>query len=106
VQREARRVGDVPLVISTLPADALSASALADLVLPSGSRLPDHLLLDVVYAGWPSPLARVFLDAGASVVSGFEVLVHQGAEQVHLMTGLLAPVEQMRAAGLAAMGSP
>jgi len=102
----ASRVGETPLVISTLPADALSASALADLVLPSGSRLPDHLLLDVVYAGWPSPLARVFLDAGASVVSGFEVLVHQGAEQVHLMTGLLAPVEQMRAAGLAAMGSP
>ena len=102
----ASRVGETPLVISTLPADALSASALADLVLPSGSRLPDHLLLDVVYAGWPSPLARVFLDAGASVVSGFEVLVHQGAEQVHLMTGLVAPVEQMRAAGLAAMGSP
>jgi shikimate dehydrogenase len=101
----ASRVGETPLVISTLPADALSASALADLVLPSGSRLPDHLLLDVVYAGWPSPLARVFLEAGASVVSGFEVLVHQGAEQVHLMTGLVAPVEQMRAAGLAAMGS-
>jgi len=39
-------------------------------------------------------------------VPGFEMLVHQAAEQVHLMTGLLAPVEQMRAAGLAAMGSP
>jgi len=38
------------------------------------------------------------------VISGFEMLVHQAAEQVHLMTGLPAPVEQMRAAGLAAMG--
>ena len=101
----ARRVGDVPLVISTLPANALSADALAALTLPSGWRRPDHLLLDVVYAGWPSPLARIFQEAGASVVSGFEMLVHQGAEQVHLMTGLLAPVEQMRAAGLAAMAS-
>ena len=101
----ARRVGDVPLVISTLPANALSADALADLTLPSGWRRPDRLLLDVVYAGWPSPLARIFQEAGASVVSGFEMLVHQGAEQVHLMTGLLAPVEQMRAAGLAAMAS-
>jgi shikimate dehydrogenase len=39
------------------------------------------------------------------VVSGLEMLVHQAAEQVRLMTGLAAPVEQMRAAGLAAMGS-
>ena len=101
----ARRVGDIPLVISTLPANVLSADALADLALPSGWALPDHLLLDVVYSGWPSPLARIFQEAGANVVSGFEMLVHQGAEQVHLMTGLLAPVEQMRAAGLAAMAS-
>ncbi len=102
----ASRVGEAPVVVSTLPADALPASALAELGLLAGSRLSDHLLLDVVYAGWPSPLARVFLEAGASVVSGFEMLVHQAAEQVHLMTGLLAPVEQMRAAGLAAKGSP
>jgi len=102
----ARRVGDAPLVISTLPAGALSAGALSDLVLPSGSRLPDHFLLDVVYVGWPSPLARVFQEAGASVVSGFEMLVHQGAEQVHLMTGLHGPVAQMRAAGLASMALP
>ena len=101
----ARRVGDIPLVISTLPANVLSADALADLALRSGWALPGHLLLDVVYSGWPSPLARIFQEAGANVVSGFEMLVHQGAEQVHLMTGLLAPVEQMRAAGLAAMAS-
>jgi len=99
------RVADTPLVISTLPANSLTASALADLTPPTGSLPPDHLLLDVVYTGWPSPLARTFEQAGASVVSGFEMLVNQAAEQVHLMTGLLAPVQQMRAAGLAAMGS-
>jgi len=101
----ASRVGDTPLVISTLPADALSANALADLLLPKGLQLPDHLLLDVVYTGWPTPLARTFQRAGARVMCGFEMLVYQAAEQVHLMTGLVAPVEQMRAAGLAAMGS-
>jgi shikimate dehydrogenase len=98
------RLGDSSLVISTLPANALSAKALADLTLSKSAR-PGHLLLDVVYAGWPSTLARVFADAGANVVSGFELLVHQGAEQVRLMTGLSAPVEQMRAAGLAEMAS-
>jgi shikimate dehydrogenase len=101
----ARLVVQTPLVISTLPDGALSASTLDDLMLGVGTPNPDHLLLDVVYAGWPSPLARIFEDAGARVVSGLEMLVHQAAEQVQLMTGLAAPVEQMRAAGLAAMGS-
>lgn len=96
----AGRVGDAPVVVSTLPANAV-----ADRMLPEGLQLQGHFLLDVVYAGWPTPLARTFQEAGASVVSGFEMLVHQAAEQVHLMTGLIAPVEQMRAAGLAAMES-
>lgn len=94
----ADRVGDAPVVVSTLPANALP-----ERMLPEGSQLQGHFLLDVVYAGWPTPLARAFEEAGASAVSGFEMLVHQGAEQVHLMTGLVAPVEAMRAAGLAAM---
>ena len=96
----AGRVGDAPVVVSALPANALP-----ERMLPVGSRLQGHLFLDVVYASWPTPLARTFEEAGASVVSGFEMLVHQAAEQVHLMTGLLAPVEAMRAAGLAVMGS-
>jgi len=90
-----------PVVVSTLPPSALPAAA----VPPAGARLRDHLLLDVVYAGWPTPLARLFQDAGGTVVSGLEMLVHQAAEQVHLMTGQCAPVDQMRAAGLAAMRS-
>jgi shikimate dehydrogenase len=117
-------LGDTRLVVSTLPATALPEHAppahplpeapmpdaampnymLADM-LPQGSRRKDHLLLDVVYAGWPTPLARTFQEAGASVVSGLEMLVHQAAEQVRLMTGLCPPVDEMRAAGLAAMAS-
>ena len=37
-------------------------------------------------------------------MSGFEMLLHQAARQVELMTGHAAPVAAMRAAGLAAMG--
>jgi shikimate dehydrogenase len=98
-------LGDTPVVVSTLPAKALHGSALTGKVLPKGSRLADRLLLDVVYTGWPTPLAMAFQEAGASVVSGLEMLVHQAAEQVRLMTGLCPPVDEMRAAGLAAMGS-
>ena len=60
----------------------------------------------MVYAGWPTPLAQAFEEAGGRVVSGFEMLLHQAARQVELMTGRPAPVAAMRAAGLAAMGRP
>ena len=98
-------LGDTRVVVSTLPANALHGSALTDKMLPKGSRHTDRLLLDVVYTGWPTPLAQVFRGAGASVVSGLEMLVHQAAGQVRLMTGLCPPVDEMRTAGLAAMGS-
>ena len=98
-------LGDTRVVVSTLPANALQGSPLTDKVFPNGSRQRDHLLLDVVYTGWPTPLAQVFQGAGARVVSGLEMLVHQAAGQVRLMTGLCPPVDEMRTAGLAAMGS-
>ena len=105
LEEVAERVVDAPLVVSTLPAGALPADTPMAKLLTGGLRLEDHLVLDVVYAGWPTPLARAFEEAGATVVSGFEMLVHQAAEQVRLMTGLLPPVAEMRAAGLAVRGS-
>jgi shikimate dehydrogenase len=98
----ADALGDARLVISTLPANALG-NALTGKELPHGSLQADYLLLDVVYTGWPTPLARRFQAAGARAVSGLEMLVHQGAEQVYLMTGLRPPVEAMRKAGQAAL---
>lgn len=122
-------LGEAPVVVSTLPAGALPTGALPAGALPTGelttdalpagelttgeltrglpqeSRPASQLFLDVVYAGWPTPLARGFEERGAVVLSGLELLVHQAAEQVHLMTGLRPPVEQMRAAGLAAMAA-
>jgi shikimate dehydrogenase len=102
-------LGETRVVVSTLPRNALPGNtlpenALTGRVFPTGPRPVGHLLLDVVYTGWPTPLARTFHEAGASVVSGLEMLVHQAAQQVALMTGLCPPVEAMRAAGLAARG--
>ena len=103
-------LADTRVVVSTLPMNALPGNilpekALTARVFPKGPRPTGHLLLDVVYTGWPTPLARTFHEAGGSAVSGLEMLVHQAAKQVHLMTGLCPPVDEMRAAGLAAMGS-
>lgn len=91
---------DAAVTVSTVPAGA--ADALAARV-PGPDRAPSGLLLDVVYAPWPTRLAVVWGRTGAPVVSGFELLLHQAAEQVLLMTGRPAPVEVMRDTGLAAL---
>jgi shikimate dehydrogenase len=83
----------VGVVVSPLPADAGDAAAAA----LRGRRLTGNLL-DVVYADWPTPLARAATEAGLDVVAGLDMLVHQAAEQVRLMTGLDAPVDVMFAA--------
>ena len=83
------------VVVSTVPAGA------ADRLVPEVERAAGWLgtLLDVVYSPWPTLLARAWELAGGRVVGGFEMLLHQAAGQVRLMTGLEPPVEAMRAAG-------
>jgi shikimate dehydrogenase len=97
---------DVPvtgwrLLISTLPAGA--ADAHAEQILKAGATGAEGQLvvLDVVYHPWPTRLAITAEQAGASVVGGFEFLLQQAGPQVELMTGQPAPLEAMRAAGLA-----
>lgn len=79
------------LVVSTLPAGA--GDPMADRAWSA-----EQAVFDVVYAGWPTPLARAAAAGGATVISGALMLLHQAAGQVELMTGLAAPVEAMRAA--------
>lgn len=90
---------DYELVVSTLPTGT-------DLALPeTGAPGEGAFVLDVVYGGWPTPLARWAQDGGARACSGLTMLLHQAAEQVALMTGHRAPVEAMRAALAAATGA-
>lgn len=79
------------LVISTLPRGA--ADALADAIW----RAPQGVL-DAVYDPWPTVLASAAASAGATVISGALMLLHQAAAQVELMTGRAAPVDSMREA--------
>jgi shikimate dehydrogenase len=85
------------LLISTVPAGA--ADTYADLML-RGDLVP-AAVLDVVYHPWPTRLAAAAEQTGAAVISGFELLLHQAARQVELMTARTAPVAAMRRAGLA-----
>jgi shikimate dehydrogenase len=69
---------ETQLVLSTVPAGAADGVS-----LPASCEL----LFDVVYAPWPTPLAERAGLAGAAVVSGLDLLVHQACGQVRLMTG-------------------
>ncbi|WP_405147645.1 shikimate dehydrogenase [Sphaerisporangium sp. NBC_01403] len=83
---------DVDLVVSTLPAGAADSYAEALTAVPA--------VFDVVYAPWPTPLARAVRAAGGTVVGGFAMLLHQAVRQVELYTGRgEVPVEIVRAAG-------
>jgi shikimate dehydrogenase len=93
---ERRHWLDADLIIATLPAGAADPFA----GLPFRA---DQALLEAVYDPWPTPLAAALAAAGACVVSGAAMLLHQAARQVELMTGSAAPVEAMRAALLAAV---
>lgn len=95
-ERGARPWG---LLLSTVPAGVADdwAGLIAD------GRVAAQVVFDVVYHPWPTKLAAAAGAAGAVIIGGFELLLHQAAEQVRLMTGRPAPVEAMRAAGLAAL---
>lgn len=86
------------LVVSTLPPAAAEAASAA-----IGGHARSGTLMDVVYAGWPTPLATAAASIGLEVRSGLDMLVHQAAEQFRLFTGEPAPVQAMLAAGRAAL---
>jgi shikimate dehydrogenase len=89
---------DAPLVVSTVPVGAQPAL----LALP---WRPEHTLLDVLYAPWPTTLAQHVAAVGGTVAGGLDVLFWQATVQVELMTGLPAPIEAMRSALDAALAT-
>jgi shikimate dehydrogenase len=80
-----------PVVVSTVP--VAGQAAVAELGWWRGQTV-----LDVLYAGWPTPLAQRVQEAGAVSISGLEMLFWQATAQVELMTGHPAPIAEMRAA--------
>ena len=84
------------LLISTLPAGA--ADIYSERTYAGDTA---RAVFDVVYAPWPTSLARAAAAAGAVVIGGFDLLLHQAGGQFELMTGQPAPLAAMRAAGLA-----
>jgi shikimate dehydrogenase len=87
------------LLLSTVPAGA--ADGWAGMI--AAGDVSAATVFDVIYHPWPTRLAAAAVAAGAGVIGGFELLLHQAADQFRLMTGLEPPVAAMSAAGLAAL---
>ena len=100
--RDNSAMGDAPdspagagLVICTVPPGA--GDAVAEWLFRG--PFPPRAVFDVAYDPWPTKLALAAQAAGATVTSGFDLLLHQAARQVELMTGCAAPLGAMRSAG-------
>jgi shikimate dehydrogenase len=77
---QAREGLEQPLVVNTTPAGAADELARA-VDKPLGT------LFDVLYHPWPTRLAAAWVRAGGIVLGGLDLLIHQAALQVELMTG-------------------
>ena len=91
-------VGGADVVVSTIP-----AAAQTSWLVRSAEACP--VVFEVVYDPWPTPLAAAALRSGRLLVSGLDLLIHQAALQVTLMTKMPAPVAAMRAAGEGALAA-
>ena len=85
---------DGEVVVSTVPADAQDPELV--------NRCADvPVVFEVLYDPWPTPLAAAARNG--VLVGGMDLLVHQAALQFELFTGIAAPLEAMRTAGLDAL---
>jgi shikimate dehydrogenase len=88
-----------PVLVSTIPAAA--QEPYADALVTRA-----HAVFDVVYDPVRTPLIQAAERAGKTTIGGFDLLLHQAARQVELMTECeSAPLEAMRKEGLAALGN-
>jgi shikimate dehydrogenase len=69
---------DYDLVVNTTPSGA------ADLVAENIGSRTTGLLFDVLYKPWPTLIARRWADAGGEVISGLELLLYQGIDQINI----------------------
>ena len=80
------------LVINTTPKFALDE-------LSKAIESETHgVFFDVIYDPWPTEFAKIWSLNGGKVISGLELLIAQGVEQVKIFTGLDVSTESLTAA--------
>jgi shikimate dehydrogenase len=87
-------------------ATALGMGADARLPLDPARLRAGQVVADLVYHPLRTPLLAAAAERGCTIVDGLGMLVHQGARQFALWTGVEAPRPVMRAAAEAALAGP
>jgi shikimate dehydrogenase len=91
-------INRVDLLVSTIPGDAIGTRSHE---LVDSSRA----VFDVVYDPWPTVLAHAAADSSTPLVTGLDLLAHQAAFQVELMTGSYVSPQVLREAALAELSA-
>ena len=65
-------------------------------LIPAKWLKKDMVVFDMVYYPKETPLLKAASKVGATVIYGYEMLLHQGAKAFELWTGKKAPVQLMR----------
>lgn len=88
----------VDLLVSTIPESAVKHDAHS---LVDSARA----VFDVIYDPWPTGLATAAAEANVPFVSGLDLLAHQAAFQVELMTGSPIEASLLREAAMAELSA-
>lgn len=92
-------VGSAELVINAtslgLSGDPFAPDVLETVALLTASIHKGQIAIDLSYRPARSAFLAAAADHGAQIRNGLGMLVHQAAEQVHLFTGLDAPISAM-----------
>jgi shikimate dehydrogenase len=95
-----RDVTDADLIVHATP---LGMGDSTELPIDAALLRPGQVVADLVYHPRRTPLLLAASERGCRIVDGLGMLVHQGARQFTLWTGVEAPREIMRAAAEAAL---
>jgi len=98
VTGEEVRAGSFGLIINCTAIGMGDEDPFEQLPLDPARFNGDTVLVDLVYAGSESRLVAEARSRSANAIDGLEVLVRQGAESLHIWTGMEPPLDVMRAA--------
>lgn len=84
-----------------LPTTELTASTIPTDAVPEGAAGLAGTAFDAIYHPWPTRFATQAQGAGATVISGLDLLVGQAVDQFKLLTGHSVSHEVFEEAGLA-----